>query len=703
MSHTDPTASSLESLAEPSTEKLLTRFGLDGADLDVMEAALGAEPTIGSNGDVAALPQRPPEAEVPPPVPKIPVITRTVSGRYNGSLGSFRVELRVDVDRTRPLRKVSGDFYSVSGSTTSYVGSFIVNTLAITSTSAQITLRGLGSFTFSPGAPVVQVTIPRRLIFQPAAPATLQFFTTGGAPGSTYSCELRSTFFRSVFLETDRVSNVTTPVFSSYNTGSLPSGGPARNLSVASAFGEAGIEMIPTTGSNVINVTEAGASWSDAELHASMVRHFSQFRDQPQWAVWQVACQLHDLGPGLLGIMFDQAGLQRQGCAVFHAGLGGTTPEQLRLQLYTYVHELGHCFNMLHSWQKSLANPPGVDRPSSLSWMNYPWRFPGGPAAFWNGFAFQFDDAELLHIRHAFRNNVVMGGNPFATGSALIDPDIMADLVEDNSRLEFEIKPSHRAYALGEPVVLRLTLQAADRRGRTVHPNLHPKAGNTTIAIAKPNGQAVAYEPYIEHIMAAQPVHLAEGETIDETAYIGFGKDGLYFEQPGTYRLRAIYHAPDGSRVMSNVVELKVRYPVNTEEQDLADLLIGEEQGALFYLLGSDSKSLDGGNAAFSTVLDKHGKHPLADYVRLATGTNLSRSFKTIDDKVEDRVHVRPPQMAEAGAMLTQATAARSRVDDLSKIEVLDRFAQCQTRYGNEEGADATLNQAQALRSAKKR
>ena len=32
--------------------------------------------------------------------------------------------------------------------------------------------------------------------------------------------------------------------------------------------------------------------------------------------------------------------------------------------------------------------------------MNYPWRFPGGPAAFWSAFPFRFDAQELVHIRH---------------------------------------------------------------------------------------------------------------------------------------------------------------------------------------------------------------------------------------------------------------------------------------------------------------
>jgi hypothetical protein len=98
----------------------------------------------------------------------------------------------------------------------------------------------------------------------------------------------------------------------------------------------------------------------------------------------------------------------------------------------TLLHELGHCFNLLHSWQKSLAVPPGVNRPNALSWMNYPWRYPGGPTAFWNDFAFQFDDQEIVHIRHGFLNQVIMGGNNFAAGSALTGSGKFDAPVEDH-------------------------------------------------------------------------------------------------------------------------------------------------------------------------------------------------------------------------------------------------------------------------------
>ena len=89
--------------------------------------------------------------------------------------------------------------------------------------------------------------------------------------------------------------------FTSYHTGSLPSGGPARTLSVITAYAEAGVQLLSTGATNVISTTEAGtnSAWSDAELHAAMVRHFSRWRDLPQWAVWLFHARLHDLGTGL--------------------------------------------------------------------------------------------------------------------------------------------------------------------------------------------------------------------------------------------------------------------------------------------------------------------------------------------------------------------------------------------------------------------
>lgn len=703
MSQLDPTGvenAGDEALAEPNSQLSYEEVsGLTNGQLGIGEPH-DSTPT-------GALPEALPTPQVPPlptpkiPLPPLPIIKKAVSGCYAGSLGGFSVELRVDVDRSRSMKRISCDFFQMVGRTLSYYGSFIVDSPLITVSTSQVIARGKGRFTFSAGAPVVQVTIPRVSFFQPQAAATLQFFTVSNAPGASYHCQFSSLHYRSVRIETDCVSDVTTSPFSTYNTGALPSGGAARNINVVSAFAEAGIGMAPTAGNNVIDISAAGtnASWSNAELHASMQKHFSLWSDLQQWCVWQLVAQNHDLGSGLYGIMFDQEGKQRQGCAVFHAGIGGVTAEQQRLQLYTYVHELGHCFNLMHSWQKQYASPPKPNRPDSLSWMNYPWYYPkGGAAGYWSSFDFRFDDEELIHLRHGFRNDVIMGGNDFIVGASL-GREVMADPISDESGLLLAISTHQQSFALGEPVVLELKLRATDMRGRRAHTWLHPNYGLVKIVISRPGGEVRGYEPLIDHLVGERQALLGVGDEIADSAYIGYGKGGFYFDQPGQYRVRAAYAALDGSQVLSDILTIRVRYPVSQDDDKLADLFMGEAQGTLLYLKGSDNDSLRAGNDAFDEVLDRFDANPMATYARMIKGVNAARTFKTINGGEGKVVSVRPAQ-ADASIALLSRVAETPVLDPISSNQVLSCLAFAQNTIGDDQGAQATL--AKSTRTGKK-
>ena len=663
-------------------------------DATMMEAEEGQE--LAGTGLPIGLP-KPYKPLMPRP---IRIAKRNVSGRYEGQLSSWMLVLRVDVDGATPLKRVSGDFFQVSGATTSYYGSFVVQSPTVTVSSTQVSVKGAGSFTFAAAAPVVQVVIPRRYVIQPAAAATVTFFKTNGSPALTYTCPFKSKYFRTVRIETDRVSDVTDAVFSNYDTASLPSGGAARTLSVVNAYAEAGIEMVPTSGSDVVEIAHAGgnAIWSNAELHAAMQEHFSLWKDSPQWAVWLLVARLHDLGSGLYGIMFDQQGKQRQGCAVFHHGIGGTSAEKLRLQLYTYVHELGHCFNLLHSWQKEYASPPVPNRVDALSWMNYPWYYPsGGAAGFWNAFPFCFDTQELIHLRHAFWKNVVMGGNDFIVGSAL-GRDIMPDSVRDESGLVFAISTHKNGFALGEPVVLELSLANVSSGDRQIHTWLHPNCGMVKIVIRKPNGEVVGYEPYIDHLVGDRLTTLARGESVRDSAYVGFGKDGFYFDMPGTYQLRACYAAVDGSLVLSSPCFVRVRYPVNEADEELADLFMGEDQGALLYLLGSDNPRLSNGNEAFDYVLEKYPKHGMANYARLVKGVNARRQFKMITKDPGKPVLIRDPKLDESASLLT-AVGDSNILDTVSAQMVFENLAEVNTQRGDKNAAKKAKDRLDAMKA----
>jgi hypothetical protein len=646
-----------------------------------------------------------PTAPAIPPLPPIAAAKRAVRGRYRSGGAVWQLELRVDVGGTRPMRRVSGDFFSTSGATTSYFGSFAVHNPTITTTAAQVRIEGEATFTWAARARRVRVTIPRVIPPQAQGAATVQFITPPSTISSTYRCDFASRFFRTVQWEQDSVAG--TVPFVSYDTGLLPQppDSPARVLSVPAAYAEAGIELQTAGTPNVVPVTLSGSDrkWNDSELHNAMVNHFSLFADRPQWRVWLLVATRHE-GP-FRGIMFDSTGpFQRQGAAVFFDEIQGTDPASQRAQLRTYVHELGHAFNLLHSWQKNLADPPAPLGPNQglgdLSWMNYVQNFqppppaPGGEAAYWAAFPFQFTDNEVVHLRHGFYKDVIMGANAFGTGAAEVDPDIFDEPVVDNSGLALELR-GRDTFAYGEPVVVELKLSTTDLRGRETNGYLHPRDDVTTIAIRQPSGRTIVYRPILRHcIDEERSVRLDQARpAIYESAYIGYGQDGFCFEQPGTYSLRAQYLASDGSRVISQVMKLRVRAPASKDDERAGELLLGDEQGQLLALLGSRSESLRGGNEALETLLIEYGEHPFSVYARLAKGVNAQRDFKDLTPDKELTIHpAEPKDSIHLLSAVEKASKGDDGVDNITLNMAMRTQARAEAKAGNLQKADAVLD-----------
>ncbi|MFD3579160.1 hypothetical protein [Streptomyces sp. NPDC058644] len=626
-----------------------------------------------------------------------------VRGSYR-SVGTRVLELRVDVDGPRTLRKVSGDFFTSGGGTTSYAGSFVVHAPAVTWSPTQVVITGQGRFTGTTSFPIVRVSIARRRVGQQQAAATVQFMRTSGQVGASFSCQFRSPYFRTVQWEQDSVAGKVP--FVSYDTGSLsrPPGSPAGKLTVPRAYAEAGIDVLVSSAANILGDSPAG--WNNAELHAAMQTNFSLWRNIPQWRVWLLVASRYEGNAGVRGIMFDAAdAFQRQGCAVFHDIIQGTDPETVRAQLRTYVHELGHAFNLLHSWQKGLATPPAPLGPNNgfgdLSWMNYPQNYnPGGGAptgtdAYWRAFPFRFTANEITHLRHGFYRDVIMGANAFGRGAADIDPDLFDQPVADESGLRLDLR-GKKHFAFGEPVVVELKLDTTDLRGRETHEFLHPDYDLVNIAIRQPSGRTLVYRPLLRRCVEADAtVRLTvDGAPLYASAYVGYGQDGHYFEQPGTYLLRAAYIASDGSRIVSPVLRTTVRSPYNETDENVGELMLGEEQGTLLALRGSDSPSLRSGNDALQEVVRHYEKHPLALYARMVEGLNAERDFKYLTPD-KSALLVRPAAPEQAVGLLSpvvEASLHGNGVDNITLNMVMRRLARAHAKEGNTEQANGVLD-----------
>lgn len=686
------------SVADPSAVDI-SAFVAAEARQDVLDEGL-ARTGNGQSADRGSAP-----AGTAPAV-SAPLKVRTVSGRYRSAHLGFQLELRVDVDGSRALGRLSGDYYRVSGPTTSYFGSWTVDAVKVSTSPKEVIVVGTARTTWSTTFTVATVRIPRRDVRRRPAPATLQWSTSSGVPGASYRCGWESSAFRTVELEQDREDGVV--AFASYDTGSLTSGGPARKLTTERAYTEAGIQVIDTGGSNTI-ATSPNHVWNNASLHDAMVTQFSRWQETAQFKVWLLHAMRHEYGPGLRGIMFDSQGLQRQGCASFYQAISAGTPENLREQLYVNVHELGHCFNLFHSFHKTYMDPPLPNRPGSLSWLNYPQNYnpgngaPGGAAAFWAAFPFEFDVLELAHLRHGFRNDVIMGGHPFGTGAAFGVDNAFSDPLIDTSGLELRIAAEPDRATLGTPIVLKISLKV--HRAQIVHDReqLHPKYELVQLAITRPRGDTLVHHPPVVHCAQPGLVSCDDQEVLPISAYVGYdAAEGAVFEDPGSYRIRAAYTTPEGTHILSNITTVRVAPPRTADDERVADLLLQDDVGMVLTLLGTDSHHLSTGTEALEAVLHEHPTHPDAVYARLALGTNAARPFTHVGP--DGSVTVRDRDLDRADALLFPAIDASrgdEGLDDLTVFQVMSYLADSHGADGDTSTEDEIHADALALAHAK--
>ncbi|MFF3442478.1 hypothetical protein [Streptosporangium sp. NPDC002721] len=618
------------------------------------------------------------------------------AGRFSGTADGERIDLRVDL--TGPLPVISGDTFTDPGD--KYLNSFVLEGSRPVTLPATIT--GTVRFANDTKLPKISVVVDK---LAPGGTATLTRSAADGSWPTTYTCAYVSRFLRTIDWEVDAIAGTKPAPQYATTTDPRPPGLAKKLITVQSAYADAGIEL-RTSGAvvNEIAIDQVGADlkWSDAELHAAMVSNFSGHRDIEQWKVWSIIATRH-VDKGTRGIMFDyEDGVQRQGIAVFYDELVEEGSDTTRQGLRVWVHEIGHALNLAHSWEKDTLGPRKGH--GDLSWMNYDYQYQGpngeqGAEAYWAAFAYQFTANELRHLRHGFYRNVVMGGSAWAVNSA--DRRAMKEFAPppaSRSGLRLELY-GRDTFSHGEPVVTEIKLSLD---GSTPHadafPNLSPRGDNLTILVTDPAGAIRPFRPIARACGNPDRRVTLDAQTpaLYDSAYLGYGADGLTFAQPGTYRLRALCKAPDGSTVTSPEHTIEVSPPQSEQDRQAGDLLMGSQQGTLLALLGSDAPQLAEGNAALDQLIATHPDHPLAVYAHMVKGTNAGRHFLTLG---KDGIGVRPADtdtsIEELGAVVqtTLDTGTDAGVDNITLNATMRRLARAHARAGDLKQADTVLDQ----------
>lgn len=537
----------------------------------------------------------------------------------------------------------------------------------------------------------------------------------GGITPRTYTLSFESRYFDSVEFEVDRVSNAGT-IVTAYDTGSHPNRPatlPDETIALSTVYERSGFEVSMSPGTSVIPTAGAGANgtWSDAEMHDAMVTFWSRFAARPQWAMWVLYAARHDSGRGLGGIMFDDIGDQhRQGTAIFTDSFiqdvpaGDTNPAawRNRMQFWTAVHEMGHAFNLAHSWQKALSLPGGRDpwiplanEPEARSFMNYPFSVAGGESSFFSDFRFRFSDDELVFMRHAPRRFVQMGNSDWFDNHGFEQPDAL----RQTGAWQLEIRPNREenTYRFLEPVVMELKLTNSSSRESAIDEDFLTDGRHVEIFLQRESGDTRRWRPMITRCHERHESRLEPGASIYGAHMISTSTSGWLIDEPGFYKVQAAVDV--GTEiVVSNVLRLFVSPPESTAESLVAPDYFTEDVGRAIAFAGAPF--LEKANETLRRVVKTCPKNPAARHAEIALSSPKLRHFKTLDaDGGRERLAIKTisakvsaAAKEQLDALLGNANAAAETMGHIRYFEQLRTVAEALEEHGDGDRATKVMS-----------
>jgi hypothetical protein len=586
-------------------------------------------------------------------------------------------ELRLDVDGRYPQMKASGRVSRFGLSPAHWVAD--LTRVAPNRYSGAIVYKE-GNLTLIPHT-LVDIHVLRST-FAPLA-LSVKFSSPGAVPRNVI-CRYESRYFHSVNFEFDYAAG-TTPI-TSFDTSSHPNR-PAtlisEELSIERVFRRAGFDVSRSPGGPVpVSGTGVDGLWSDMEMHDAMQTNWSRFANKSQWAMWVFFASLHEMGTGLGGIMFDSIGTeQRQGTALFldsfikYAPTGDPAAAAWvnRMAFWTACHEMGHAFNLAHSWQKTLGASwiPLADEPLARSFMNYPYGVPGGQSAFFSDFEFRFSDQELTFMRHAPAKFVQMGNAAWFD-----DHGFEGAAVSPEPRLELELSTSRatRAFDFLEPLVLGLTLRNASDQPLLVDKNVL-SSEHLTVIIKRRGGNARQFLPYAQRCFRAETLALLPRQELTESLFISAGRNGWDLAEPGVYMVQIALHL-ETEDVVSKPLEVRVAPPRAYEDELLAQDFFEDDVGRVLTFDGT--RLLASANDVLDRVVSELPQSRAAIHARVALANPLTKRYKRLETEGK-QVTSLAPELARAKELLAPLTAkanvARETLHPLDYAYYMDRFA----------------------------
>lgn len=436
-------------------------------------------------------------------------------------------------------------------------------------------------------------------------------FSGPGKARKTSIYQFQSHSFRNVNFEYDYEQGVQPTLdYDLQSHPNRPASLPNSNLTVDNVFRQAGFGVTRANDNSVPSALKgANGRWSNMEMHDAMQSYWSRFNAAPNWALWTFLAKQHEIGYDLGGIMFDTIGTNhRQGTAVFYDSFinriepGETNPaaQRERMKLWTTVHEMGHSFNLAHSWQKALGTPwiPLANEPEARSFMNYPYLVNGGVPQFFSDFEYRFSDDELLFMRHAPAQFVQMGNNEWFEDHGFQDQTIP---LSDEFSLEIRVNRPMNTVEYMEPVYIEMKLTNISGQTQEVEERILQDVHHLYIQIQKPNGEVCEFKSFVKYLFEHTTVSLKAGESIYNSMMISAGTDDWYIKESGNYQvtMNLIHH---GERTQSNVLNIYVKQAASEGQMALSQDYFCDDVARVLFFNGS--RVLTDANQTLQNVLE---------------------------------------------------------------------------------------------------
>ncbi|NRQ32845.1 hypothetical protein HII36_13485 [Nonomuraea sp. NN258] len=625
-------------------------------------------------------------------------------------------ELRVDVDGLAPTMTISGSIFKLFQGRLTWIARVAYQQNTKTYTGA-ITYRD-GPLTLLP-----HTHIAVKLSSLPFGMRTAQVrFTGGGMPASTRHYTFRDSHFRTVGIEFDCASDAS--LVTSYPLHSHPNRPvdlPNVTLTVEQVFSRQGIRVINTGGGDQIPISEAmnDAKWSDLEMHDAMQRHWTKWADTAQWQLWTLFAGQHEAGASLGGIMFDDIGTaQRQGCAIFLNSFISDPPpgdpDALaavhRMRFWTAVHEIGHTFNLAHSWQKSLVHQgngpwmPLADEKEARSPMNYPFLVNGGPQAFFADFRYLFSENELVFLRHAPARFVQHGNMPWFDHHGFEQARARAGGL---LQLSLRLNRASARYEMLEPVTAELKLKNVSAVPVVVDRNIL-QSDRLGVVVSREGREARQWVPYAASCTAPQPHVLQPGESLYAPLFLSAGRSGWLIDEPGSYLAYAAVRADSGD-VLSAPLAVRVSRPDSHQHERAADDLFTDEVGRVLTFGGS--RVLTGAMDTLREIAEGQQERAVAKYAAACVARISAvpgRVLEVTDGERRFTVTRAQPDVAERMVSIAYGdmNTAAETLGHIRLTQEVTRVARALVRQGDErrgaslaDGLAHTLEQRAVLGS----